>query len=176
MYKSVYLKLIYKNQFLLIYSTKMIAQHNMILLFITRPFNTQKDFQVASWMASIGLKWPLRIFTRRVRMPSILANNPCQSRCLLSYTSTLHTLSMAKGGGCNWPSLSVLQYWNIANQYCNTFLGISLLLQYFFKSSIGVLQYCKKLKSCNTAILLENVNFTKVFQNIFEEMLLMYKW
>ena len=56
------------------------------------------------------------------------------------------------------------QYCNIAVLQTNIailFLSIALLLQYFFKSSIGVLQYCKKLKSCNTAILLKNINFAK---------------
>ena len=48
---------------------------------------------------------------------------------------------------------SVFQYCNIAVLQTNIailVLSIALLLQYFFKSSIGVLQYCKKIKSCNT--------------------------
>ena len=66
--------------------------------------------------------------------------------------------------------MPVFQYCNIAVLQTNIailFLSISLLLQYFFKSSIGVLQYCKKLKFlqyCNT---FEKCQLYQSFSNHF---------
>ena len=86
----------------------------------------------------------------------------CVKSCLKMSKNDEFGVFRERGRG-KWVG-AVFQYCNIAVLQTNIailVLSIALLLQYFFKSSIGVLQYCKKLKSCNTAILLENINFAK---------------